>query len=186
MEAGKYWIHGKMVQTRWVFQKTESWRFQNDFNTQMSLLCSSTNWSPISFLSSFLSFFSQGWSAPGWSLWTQGGQWGWAGALNPAPSPPLSSCSFSSSCVQGRKWTSFILRKKNQLGKALWTSPTPTWRDGTAMASEMAGKLLLTWMASSPQRGFCTKNPKAYKVIKNCASKVCVLFFCLFFFLFCF
>lgn len=58
----------------------------------MSLLCSSTNWSSISFLSSFLSFFSQGWSAPGWSLWTQGGLWGWAGALNPTPSPPLTPC----------------------------------------------------------------------------------------------
>lgn len=105
-----------------------------------------------------------------------------AGALNPTPSPPLTPCTLLQLpffLCPGQEMDIIHSKEKNQLGKALWTSPTPTWWDGTAMASEMAGKLLLTWMASSPQRGFCTKNPKAYKVIKNCASKV--FFFCLFF-----
>lgn len=134
----------------------------------------------------FLSFFSQGWRAPGWSLWTQRGLWGWAGALNPTPSAPLIPCTLLQLpffLCPGQEMDIIHSKEKNQLGKALWTSPTPTWRDGTAMASEMAGKLLLTWMASSPRGASAQRIPKPIKSLKIVHRRFFI--FCLFFF-FCF
>lgn len=149
----------------------------------MSLLCSSTNSSSISFLSSFFSFFSQGWSAPGWSLWTQGGLWGRAGALNPTPSPPLTPCTLLQLpffLCPGQEMDIIHSKEKKSTWKSTpnfsYTHVTGWNRDGFRDGWKTAPD-----MASSPQRGFCTKNPKAYKVIKNCASKVCFLFFVFFF-----
>lgn len=63
------------------------------------------------------------------------------------PSPPAHSCSFPSSCVQGRKWTEFILRKKKSTWKSTlnfsYTHVTgwnrDGFRDGWKTAPDMDG-----------------------------------------------
>lgn len=58
IRAGKYWIYGKMVQQRWVFQKTESWSkdFRRTSKHTRLLLYFSADLQSLRFLPSFPSF----------------------------------------------------------------------------------------------------------------------------------
>lgn len=55
IKAGKYWIHGKMVQQRWVFQKTESWN--KDFRMTSKRMCLLLYFSTDHPFPSFIFFF---------------------------------------------------------------------------------------------------------------------------------